>query len=304
MSWLGRDTRSDLTPVEWISALSRYNVVRNTHFGRKWEALYKTALSISYNEPEFIKNLGPLCVQGGSRDDPIPMFYCCTTTPNCKYKTTCLTVYRQHVSTCTPQLVAAGETLQRNGPGLQCPYEGCYFTVGPNTKDPRYAIKAHIKDKHEFQAKPCEHGCDPSHLYHSAKNYRNHIKRFHPPNDSAYPACCTFPGCPSSTAFLDKGSLSTHLMKMHSVAAEDKAKYLPQEKPNAFAGAKCAESGCNASFPKGSLYRYKAHLKKVHGKNDNEIEEITSQPHLYQYRALSTRAVSSKFAARLSGSTE
>lgn len=297
--WLGnRDTTPPLPPLssspgdvtsnEWVTAWSKFNVVRWLDFGQIWSAHYQNNLSISYGG-EFNDRLGRFCVQGGSRDPPTPFRHCCRTTPKCEYWTTSHTQLYSHELTCTPQLAnqlsASMEALRQteSDPDRNCPYDGCSYRVPPLTKrSPKKALAAHIRDHHSgFEARPCEYGCDPSHLYSTPSAYQTHKSRHHKDHDSGYPALCTFPGCQSTTRHHCRSRYIAHLSNVHSVAADDIEKYLPKPRgARKFVQATCVEPGCTRSFTRPD--RYKEHLSKVHNKTDDEIQQLKATHAVYQ----------------------
>ena len=295
--WLGgEDVPGEApSPTEWITAWSKYNVVRNANFGRAWAKRYGNDLSILYGN-DFDNEFGQLCVQGGARDPPTPMLYSCRATTGCEFVTVSDNAARLHWSVCTPQsamqlskdIGAAKDTEQ---PTLTCPHDGCTYSVALAAKNPKACLARHIRAQHELQAKPCEYGCNPLQVYKTAA-YALHIAAYHPshPRRNTWPAPCPFQGC--CTAYMGLETFRTHLAKKHSVAAEDMAKYEPQTKPKTkFVRATCVEPGCTWTETT-RLDRYKNHLSKTHQKNDDEIQQLVEANAVFEDR--STKATSSR----------
>ncbi|KAI7239636.1 hypothetical protein KC330_g1825 [Hortaea werneckii] len=271
-----------VTPVEWIAAYSRYNIIDNYYFAQRWAKHCKDLLNIPQGN-DFNNIFGKYCIQGGSRDPPRPLLHRCTKTPGCSYSTAERNALQSHEGHCTAlrseQLLAGMQTLTDDTQLFKCPYMGCSYVVSPSALRPKKDLDNHILLMHKFVPKPCEKGCDPSKIYTDRASYDYHQSTKH---SGRWPVRCSFPGCQHPTEFANMSSLKSHLQKKHNIeAAEDLAKYVPSLPPRQkWVEQECFETDCSTVLKTRSAAI--THLKNVHKKSQDEIEQLIDDQAVFE----------------------
>jgi hypothetical protein len=170
---------------------------------------------------------------------------------------------------CTKEHIMKLERLQARMLDFYCEWEGCgkaFENIGK--------LNAHIKEQHEFDAKPCPFGCDPGKVYQSEKVLNTHISNHH---SGFWPTRCLYPGCPSDKTF-EVGAYRLHLSKDHGLA-ESKARelYLPNKQ---FVkcwddSTTCPVPDCSVVVSFSSRQSLRVHLKKQHGYTSDQASSAT-----------------------------
>lgn len=231
---LTEDDREDgqVTPESWIESYAKVNIVYTGEFGTLWRkhCLGQPQLDKAKSDRIFDQ----VCSQGHSRDGPQPFMVKCRKTAGCSYESIHGKDMTVHELICDEERVqdqnAAAAQLTAPGGKVYCPRQGCTFSTLAS-KNPNNAadhISLHIKDKHDFLHKPCEHGCEPGRVYTTLTAYKAHQNGYH--NDR-WPVECSFPGCTNSTQFRDLGNLKKHLRRTHNLENGNMAPYIPSRTP-------------------------------------------------------------------------
>ncbi|KAJ5910250.1 hypothetical protein N7504_004893 [Penicillium tannophilum] len=193
--FLGLDEDEGTTAMpttEFIGRYARLNIVLLQAFARKWRALAR-------NEPS---DVSLHSVTGNSRDEPTPFVFHCHN-HGCSYETIIKDTLQQHERACSGH---------RRGGDVVCPHANC----GKSFTNQKCLI-AHIRRTHQWVAKPCEHGCEPTKVYSTFGSYEYHIRMAHKTSDK-WPCRCRYPGCKKDKTYMDSGSLRTHLAHAHGLA--------------------------------------------------------------------------------------
>lgn len=257
----------------WVTAYSRYNVVANDRFAKLWA---KHCTPYCLQGSDFDDVFGGTCVQGGSRDPPQPLRFPCTKTPGCPFTSLFPGDVKTHERSCHAlsvsttlndmQVLANEADLAK----FRCPYAGCPYIPSPSARmSLKERLTRHISDKHDFQSRPCEYGCDPAKLYSNRKGYEWHISSTH---RERFPARCTFPDCQHPTLFKAVSGLSRHLQVQHGLQPTEIATYVPARiARRVFCPQECPEDGCSAILKRRDSAR--KHLQQVHKKTFDEAEQ-------------------------------
>jgi len=169
---------------------------------------------------------------GGSRDLPTPRIHKCKKTPGCLHVEYSRTTLNAHELVCSRERIARYETagsLAGNAAKNACPYDGCDYVSGPETKDFVHALQSHTFQMHTWKPKPCEHGCDPEIIYNDSAKYGYHMQKMHTPG---FPTDCRFAGCITVATFGARQALERHLKKCHNLQTfEEMEPYFPPPEP-------------------------------------------------------------------------
>jgi hypothetical protein len=192
------------------------------------------------------------CMSGGSRDEPTPMLFPCDQTSGYSFTAWYVDRMRIHRAIRTEERVQAASAVAEALPAMdefKCNYEGCDFVPSPiGTRSPKNQLADHVSNKHTFESKPCEHGCEPDKLYHTKGSYYDRMRSKHRPG---WPVSCTYPDCdqPEKT-FPTLTGIKYHLRSYHQLDDEELLPYLPA--PDAkrvyVDGQVCPMDGCNKSI--------------------------------------------------------
>ena len=239
------DVADAVGPEAFIARYSRYNIVCN-------DGLALAARS-STSSGSILPNAMELyCMSGGSRDEPTPILFTCDQTPGCSFTHWYVESMRVHRAVCTEERVQAVSAAVEALPAMdefKCSYEGCDYVPSPiGTRPPKNQLADHVANKHTFESKPCEHGCEPDKLYHTKDGYREHMRSQH---RLGWPASCTYPDCnQSEKTFPTLNGIKYHLRAYHKLDDEEVLLYLPA--PDAkrvfVEGQVCPMDGCDKSY--------------------------------------------------------
>lgn len=144
----------------------------------------------------------------------------------------------------------------------------------PNSKRPAHSLRDHIRSRHEFEAKPCEHGCEPTKIYTDDSKYRYHILSIH---SGRWPFACIYPGCEYDEKFVNCSTLERHMRVVHVLIGEAAAPYFPPHpaEPVWSKPQRCFIEGCS------SLHQNRGaqtdHLRGVHRFTLRDAQDMIDQ---------------------------
>jgi hypothetical protein len=144
-------------------------------------------------------------------------------TLGCPFKAWRLDSVMRHEFRCSAEANAAAcENPQKP---FKCNRGDCDVAFDSNER-----LQQHIRGIHDFEPKPCPHGCTLEKIYTSASSLSGHLIRFHD-NSGRFPTQCLYPECSTPTEFKNTESYSNHLTKLHQLnIAEKRRLYLPEYK--------------------------------------------------------------------------
>jgi uncharacterized C2H2 Zn-finger protein len=248
------DATTATTTAGFIDCYSRINIVDNQMFAIVWQAL-------SRNEPS--ADLSLYSVTGNSRNAPTPFIYRCRKTTGCSYESVLKHNHKEHESTCSQSLMRRHE--------WKCPHEGCDKSYAD-----RWGLQRHIKGTHEWVAKPCEHGCDPTTLYTTIDRYQGHISREHKESGGLWPCPCRYPGCNNdeNKTYKQYNVLRGHLINAHGLTtAAQWQPYLPtQPRRLNWVARTCPMTDCRSVIVFKKRPELVKHIARVHHMSHNDAK--------------------------------
>lgn len=210
------------TSETFIDTYLKVNEVATLHLARAWTSSDNDLIAQATEK---------YCQSGGSRDLPTPKIYKCNKTPGCQNSHYIREHLQRHELTCSPEQVERFETaasLADKTAEHACPHDGCDYKPPPGT-DLTELLRLHIQRVHNWEPKPCEHGCDPEILYYTIASWNHHHKTVH---TLGYPAKCIFPRCTSTATYGARHALERHLGSAHKLQGIDQMEpYLPAPAP-------------------------------------------------------------------------
>lgn len=248
----GDETQSN-TAIDFIVKYSTINVVNKSSFSIAWKSYMHGA--------SFEESVGKVSAIGNSRDQPTPMQLNCTKTPMCHYSTIDSSNLKAHESHCTEKNVARELlTLQvQAGEPLQCSWDDCteeFLT--------RQKLNRHIAYFHEFESRPCPHGCKPDKVYDDKDVLSAHLERHH---STRYPTLCRVPGCSSEIKYASD-TYRRHLTRDHKLTTTAaRAPYFPEpaRTKKEWEATTCPMEGCENSRKFTRVYGLRDHIMRTHG---------------------------------------
>lgn len=255
-----------LSPADFILKYSKINIVNKSRFDKEW-AHYQAGAS-------FEESIGKLSVIGNSRDPPTPMEHQCRKTLGCPFKAFRLDSVMKHEFRCSEALVEKAAARENPDKPFKCTRGDCDAEFNSDE-----ALNKHIKNIHDFEPKPCPHGCDPEKIYTSEGSYRGHLSKSH--DDSGrFPTQCLYPECSTPTEFDNVEKYSDHLTKIHELNTTEKRRpYLPERKAvekmkRVWESPLCPVEDCKSKQKWFRKSRLSKHLVEAHGYDKKTADEM------------------------------
>ncbi|KAF2172029.1 hypothetical protein M409DRAFT_50624 [Zasmidium cellare ATCC 36951] len=299
----------DLSPtknsgVAFVDAYSCINVVSNMHFAQTWSK-YEPG-----SEGSFQQTIGMHSTRGHSKDDPTPFQYRCRVSPECDHMELLLHKLERHEARCTKEtssamndalaIAAANQSKLEAGTlsnDRRCSQPDCsYVVIGKPDDQVKAAMKKHVYNVHDWEPKPCEHGCEPEKTYASRSSYTAHKSNSY---SGRWPTHCSFPGCTETKTFNGPATLGDHLSRKHGLASADERKpYYPAAasgKPSGrFAAQSCIVTGCESEQTFKAVKSLQAHLVSAHSMEETAATTLIHQNARYESAASSGKGPSSR----------
>ncbi|RDL39906.1 uncharacterized protein BP5553_04246 [Venustampulla echinocandica] len=228
------DAPDQPTTTDFITHLSRINIVNCTRFADQWP---KYENGVAYEE-----SIGQYSVRGNSRDSPTPMTFQCQATAQCPHVSIQKKAIIAHEAICSPEYVAREVYRREHGESFHCAQCEAKFLT-------QHLLNMHVNSVHNFTPTPCPEGCDPAHIYPSKKTLNAHLRRNH---SGIWPARCLYPGCTNETLF-KSSSYSNHLTNAHDLKTRaDRARFFPPTLKRTWQPTACHLDGCTNSHEFGT----------------------------------------------------
>jgi len=209
------------TNEDFVTDYSKFNVVRNDSWHQQFLKSQRNGTSM----PEEILEVyptDPLLLN--SRDPASPFVFTCCKTTGCTYTTQVASSAAQHDNTCNEILVQQRRdqaALRAANGGIAC--QECLEVLLNQASFARHMREMHA----EWEPKPCEQGCNPTHVYQHQRGYDEHQKAKHNPDGNRFPANCSITGCTDKSKFNQISDLRAHLEDAHDLWDEEHRPYLP-----------------------------------------------------------------------------
>jgi hypothetical protein len=172
-----------------------------------------------------------------------------------------------HEEICNDQLVTQIENLKTRTINFACSHEDCTQAFESAGK-----LNAHIKERHDFDPKPCPFHGNTDKVYQSAKALQEHISRIH---SDFWPSRCVYPDCPTTEIF-NADAYRIHLRREHGLA-DRKARepYMPTKQFVKSWDSTTTYPDCSGVTTCSSRNNLRSHLKKQYGYSSEQAASAT-----------------------------
>lgn len=209
----------------FVEKYATINIVKNDAWHQQLVRLRNKGTPFS---PEISAVYSPDDAMQLGKDKPTPHIFACFKTTGCTYTTELASGAASHQHLCNESLVSARQDdadARGAGIGLPCPHEDCTTILANNQ-----TLRNHIRDQHEnvvgWVPKPCEKGCNPTHIYATPRQYKTHQEAKHS-SANRFPVLCTFPECTDETKYNQLADIRRHLIEVHDIPEDDEGGLRP-----------------------------------------------------------------------------